>query len=69
VLVALISYLLLKLIQLNGRCQLSLQQIARLISINLTSRRSVLALLQPDPGRVPKVHKDDLPLQFGLDYA
>jgi len=69
VLVALISYLLLKLIQLNGRCQLSLQQIARLISINLTSRRSVLALLQPDPGRVPKVYKDDLPLQFGLDYA
>jgi len=69
VLVALISYLLLKLVQLNGRCQLSLQKIVRLISINLTSRRSVLALFQPDPGRKLKVSKDDQPLQFGLSYA
>jgi hypothetical protein len=69
VLVALISYLLLKLVQLNGYCQLSLQKIAGLIGINLTSRRPVLALFQPDPGRKLKASKDDQPLQFGLSYA
>jgi hypothetical protein len=69
VLVALISYLLLKLVQLNGHCQLSLQKILRLVSINLTSRRCILLLLQPDPGRELKVSKEDRPLQFGLNYA
>ena len=51
VLVAMIAYLLLKLTKQASFCSLSLQQIGRLVSINLTSRRSVLALLNPDPGR------------------
>lgn len=69
VLAALISYLLMKLVQLNGQCPLSLQQIARLISVNLTSRWCIWALLHPDPSRESKRQKNDAPLQFGLSYA
>jgi len=46
-----IAYLLLKPIQLESKRSFSLQQIARLISLNLTSRRSILALLHPEPDR------------------
>jgi len=51
VLAALITYLLLKLIQLESQCSFSLQKIARLMSLNLTSRRSLLALLHPESDR------------------
>jgi hypothetical protein len=51
VLSAMIAYLLLKLVQLESKCSFSLQQIARLIGLNLTSKRSILALLHPEPDR------------------
>ena len=69
VLTAMISYLLLKLVQSNSRCPLSLQQIGRLISINLTSRRPLLALLHPDPERTQIRPKRTEPLQLGLYYV
>lgn len=51
ILSALISYLLIKLIALESKCAFSLQQMSRLFSINLTSRRSIWELLYPDPVR------------------
>jgi len=69
VLVAMIADLLLKLTQLTSFCTLSLQQIGRLISVNLTSRRSIFVLLNPDPGRshIPREHPDQLSMK--LSYA
>lgn len=69
VLVALITYLLLKLSQLGCHSKIALQKVARLISINLTSRRSLIALLQPDPGPNRWQGNDEHPQQFGFDYA
>ena len=69
VLVALITYLLLKLAQLGSYSKITLQQVARLISTNLTSRRSLMALLQPDPGPNSLQKNEDCPQQFGLNYA
>ena len=69
VLVALITYLLLKLAQLGCHSKMGLQSIVRLIGINLTSRRSLVALLQPDPGPNSLYKKEDCPQQFGLIYV
>ena len=51
VLVAMIAYLLLRLTQITSHSKLSLQQIARKVSLNLTSRRSLLELFNDPPGR------------------
>ncbi|MFT5260066.1 MAG: hypothetical protein ACI9FR_003393 [Cryomorphaceae bacterium] len=53
VLVAMIAYLLLRLTQLAGYSSLSLQKIARLVSLNLTSRRPILAWLNPSTAWPP----------------
>ena len=67
VLVALISYLLLKLAQLGCYSKMGLQKTARLIGINLTSRRSLIALLQPDPGSSSLRKNDEGPQQFDIN--
>lgn len=69
VLVALITYLLLKLAQLGCHSKMGLQGTARLIGINITSRRSLMALLQPDPGPNILPKNEDCPQQFGLIYV
>ncbi len=69
VLVALITYLLLKLAQLGCHSKIGLQSTARLIGINLTSRRSLIALLHPDPELNTLPKKEDCPQQFGLIYV
>lgn len=51
VLVAMIAYLLLRLTQIMSHSKLSLQQIARKVSLNLTSRRSLLELFNDPPER------------------
>lgn len=53
VLVAMIAYLLLRLTQIAGFCTMSLQKICRLVAVNLTSRRSILALLHPSSSPPP----------------
>jgi len=67
VLVAMIAYLLLKLTQLGMQGCISLQKIARLLSLNLTSRRSIYELLCRDPDR----HKGDgkAPPQLELEIG
>ncbi|MGI9273599.1 MAG: hypothetical protein ACR2PT_01895 [Endozoicomonas sp.] len=52
VLTAMIAYLLLRLAQITTYSKLSLQQIARKISLNLTSRRPLLELFNDPPGRI-----------------
>uniref|UniRef100_UPI00248EEC04 IS4 family transposase n=1 Tax=Parendozoicomonas sp. Alg238-R29 TaxID=2993446 RepID=UPI00248EEC04 len=49
VLTAMIAYLLLRLAQITTPCKLSLQQIARRISLNLTRRCSLLELFSDPP--------------------
>ncbi len=51
VLVAMIAYLLLRLTQIATHSKLSLRQIARKVSLNLTSRRSLLELFNDPPER------------------
>jgi len=51
VLTALISYLLVKLVKLKNKAKLSLQEITRLISINIMQRRSLFELLHAKPKR------------------
>jgi len=69
VLCAMISYLLLKLIALEAKCAFSLQQISRLLSINLTSRRSIWELLHPDPVRKKEVKTKSPQLEMEISYA
>lgn len=69
VLVAMIAYLLLKLTQLTNLCALSLQQIGRLVSVNLTSRKRILELLHPDPGRDRPSQNTTKQIDLGLSYA
>ncbi len=47
-----IAYLLLRLAQTTTPCTLSLQQIARRISLNLTRRCSLLELFSDPPDRI-----------------
>lgn len=69
VLVAMIAYLLLKLTQLGLQCGFSLQKIARLMSLNLTSRRSIEELLHPDPGRKRRSQKASPQLELEMSYV
>ncbi|MBT3724646.1 MAG: IS4 family transposase [Gammaproteobacteria bacterium] len=69
VLTAMISYLLLKLVQLGGFSHLSLQQISRLMSVNLTSRRSIHQLLNPETERKIVAPQMSPQLNFGLSFA
>lgn len=52
VLSAMIAYLLLRLAQITTHCQLSLQQIARRISLNLSNRRSLLEVFSDPPENI-----------------
>ena len=63
VLTAMIAYLLLRLAQITTHCPLSLQQIARKVSLNLTSRRSLLELFFSNP---PEKSEDSLFQNQGL---
>ena len=68
VLAAMIAYLLLRLAQITTHCQLSLQQIVRRISLNLSSRRSLLEVFSDPPENI----RVDLPQNQGsleLGYA
>jgi len=69
VLVAMIAYLLLKLTQLGVQCKFSLQKIARLMSLNLTSRRPIEELLYPDPGRKKEGMKYSPQLELEMNYT
>ena len=69
VLTAMISYLLIKLVQLSGYCHLSLQQISRLMSVNLTSRRSIYQLLTPEKARKRNARQKCPQLKFGLSFV
>ena len=69
VLVAMIAYLLLRLTQLGGYSTLSLQKIARLVSVNLTSRRSILALLNPSTTKNPAQFEHERQRSFDLRFA
>ena len=55
VLIAMIAYLLLRLTQLAGYSTLSLQRIARLVSVNLISCRPIFELLDPLLTKPPKL--------------
>ena len=68
ILAAMIVYLLLRLAQITTHCQLSLQQIVRRISLNLSSRRSLLEVFSDPPENI----RVDLPQNQGsleLGYA
>lgn len=69
VLAAMISYLLLKLIQLGIQCHFSLQKIARILSLNLTARRTLEDLLHPDPGRDENSNETPTQLEFEVSYV
>lgn len=69
VLVAMIAYLLLRLTQITTYCAHSLQQISRLICINLTTRTPLLALLHPCPDRSSTRKSDSEQLCFLLADA
>lgn len=66
---AMIAYLLLKLIQLKSLCAFSLQEIARLMPLNLTSRRSVLELLHPKPDRKKRVKIEMPQLELEVSFV
>ena len=69
VLIAMIAYLLLKLIQLGIRCDFSLQKIARILSLNLTTRRAIEDLLHPDPGRNENNNETSPQLELEVSYV
>ncbi len=68
ILTTMIVYLLLRLAQITTHCQLSLQQIVRRISLNLSCRRSLLEVFSDPPENI----RVDLPQNQGsleLGYA
>lgn len=69
VLVAMISYLLLKLIQMGIQSHFSLQKIARILSLNLTTRRTIEDLLHPDPGRNENNNEPPTQLELEVSYV
>jgi putative transposase len=69
VLTALISYLLIKLVKLKSKTKLSLQEITRLISINIMQRRSLFELLHAKPKRRKEDVFDDFQLGMEELYA
>jgi hypothetical protein len=66
VLVAMIAYLLLRLTQLAGHSSLSLQEIAQLFSVNLTSRRLIFVLLNPSTTKPPTelLHREQMSFEL-----
>ena len=68
VLTAMIAYLLLRLAQLSTHCKISLQQIARRVSLNLTKRCSLFELFN-DPPDKNKVKTYQFQEALELDFA
>ena len=68
VLTAMIAYLLLKLVQLAGSFPQSLQQISRLVGVNLTSRRSISSVFEPDTERSSGDFPDPNRMQMEINY-
>lgn len=69
VLVAMITYLLLRLAQLGTFTAFSLQKIAQLVSVNLMSRRVISELLNPPPIRRRSPIIDDFQMEFDLSFS
>jgi putative transposase len=69
VLTALISYLLIKLVKLKNKAKISLQEITRLISINIMQRRSLFELLHIKPKRRREEVIENFQLSMGELYA
>ena len=69
VLVAMIAYLLIKLVELSYKTAFSLQQIARIISVNLTSRQPILCLLNPPPDPKKNCTKRVNQLDLGFKHV
>jgi len=69
VLVAMIAYLLLRITQIIGFSTVSLQKICRLVAVNLTSRRSILALLHPSSSPPPSTSEGAGQQAFGFVWA
>ncbi len=59
-----IAYILLKLTQLNTKTKHSLQQIARLFSVNISQRISMMKLLFPDKNS--NKTGDNMPIMHGI---
>ena len=68
-LVAMIAYLLLKLTQLGNRYEFSLQKIARVLSLNLTARRTIEDLFHPDTDRDRRTHENTPQLELEISYV
>ena len=65
IIIAMISYLLIKLVSKNSDSKLSLHQIATLVASNLMARRNIYDLiLQKEPKKPPEIHENQL--QLGL---
>lgn len=69
VLVAMIAYVLLKLVQLDTKSPLSLQKIARLMSLHIMNRQELWELLNPDPGRNKKSKEPPLQMELEACYV
>ena len=69
VLVAMIAYLLLKLIQLGIQSHFSLQKIARILSLNLVARRTIEDILHPDLGRNENNDEPSPQLELEVSYV
>ena len=60
--IALCVYLLLAFLKFQSQLIKSLQQLLRLLQLNLFEKRDLMALLRGDPPRNNKVNKDQLVL-------
>ena len=69
ILVAMMAYLLLKLTQLGNRYEFSLQKIARVLSLNLTARRTIEGLFHPDTDRDRRTHQNTPQLELEISYV
>jgi len=67
ILIAMIAYLLLRLVQLGNFSALSLQKIARLFSLNLMSRCPIAELLNPPP--IAQKPDKESPFQIPLAFS
>jgi IS4 transposase len=69
VLIAMIAFLLLRLAQMGTYTAFSLYEMARLISVNLMSRRSISELFNPPPIRSKQMKNDDLQMNLNLCFS
>ncbi|MDQ7004215.1 MAG: transposase [Ghiorsea sp.] len=66
IIIAMISYLLLKLVNKKSASKLSLHQVAILVAANLMSRRNIFdLLLQKELQKPPEIHSNQLTFGFG----